>query len=123
MGKNIENQIEGVVWLLYKMPAQPAVDYCISSCLRGSRRMKKNWGRQGGGMEPLPYSKSSNGWDCSIWGEKAGERIDQGLQNHKRYKVVFNQIPRYENEEAAHEKQCEIVFETCKEKAFLQSRL
>lgn len=52
---------------------------------------------------PLPCSESNNGWDCSIRREKAGERIDQGLQNHEGYKVVVNHIPRYESEEAPHE--------------------
>lgn len=54
-------------------------------------------------MALLPYSESNNNWDCLIWREKAGERIDQDLQNHGRQKVVVDQIPQHENKEVPRE--------------------
>lgn len=68
-------------------------------------------------MTPLPYSDSSNGWHCSI--EKAGERIDQDLKNQERDKVVVNQAPQYEDEEAPQENSGRSFLRHVKENAFL----
>lgn len=71
-------------------------------------------------MEPLPYSKSNNGWGRSIWREKTGQRIDQDLRNHGRYKVV-NRIPQYENEEAPHENSGRSFFRHVKKMLFCKA--
>lgn len=84
VGKNIENKTEVVVWLLCKGLVQLQIDYGINSCLHGSRGMYRSWERHCGEMSVLYYRKSNNDCVCLMQRKKAGERIDQALQNQER---------------------------------------